>query len=101
MATTEYGVNAPEAVKLWSRKLMHEALKETWASKFMGRDSNILCQVKDDLKKSAGDRIRNILRMQLTGSGIQGDATLEGNEESLTTYTDDNLKDQLRHPVRS
>ena len=101
MAMTEYGVNAPEAVKLWSRKLMREALKQTWASKFMGRDSNSLCQVKDDLKKSAGDRIRNILRMQLTGDGIQGDATLEGNEESLVTYTDDIVIDQLRHAVRS
>ena len=101
MATTEYGVGAAEAVKLWSRKLMREALKETWSSKFMGRDSNSLCQVKDDLKKSAGDRIRNILRMQLTGGGVQGDETQEGNEESLVTYTDDILIDQLRHAVRS
>ena len=101
MATTAYGVNAPEAVKLWSRKLMREALKETWSSKFMGRDSNSLCQVKGDLKKSAGDRVRNILRMQLSGGGIQGDDTLEGNEESLVTYTDDIIIDQLRHAVRS
>lgn len=98
---TEYGVNAPEAVKLWSRKTMREALKQTWASKFMGRDSNSLCQVQDDLKKGPGDRIRNILRMQLTGSGTQGDDTLEGNEEALVTYTDDIYIDQLRHAVRS
>lgn len=31
MAQTSYGVNANEAVKLWSRKLMREALKSTWA----------------------------------------------------------------------
>ena len=31
MAQTAYGVNANEAVKLWSRKLMREALKATWA----------------------------------------------------------------------
>lgn len=31
MAKTSYGVNDPEAVKLWSRKLMREALKQTWA----------------------------------------------------------------------
>jgi len=101
MATTSYGVNANEAVKLWSRKLMREALKQTWASKFMGKDSNSLCQVQDDTQKGPGDRIRTILRMQLAGTGIQGDGTLEGNEEQLVTHTDNLLIDQLRHAVRS
>ncbi len=101
MAMTEYGVNANEAVKLWSRKLMREALKQTWASKFMGRDSNSLVQVLDDTSKGPGDRIRCILRMQLSGDGIAGDATLEGNEEALATYTDDVYIDQLRHATRS
>lgn len=101
MAQTSYGVNAQEAVKLWSRKLMREALKQTWASRFMGRDSNSLCQVLDDTSKGPGDRIRCTLRMQLSGAGIQGDATLEGNEEKLVTYTDNVVIDQLRHAVRS
>lgn len=101
MATTSYGVNANEAVKLWSRKLMREALKATWASRFMGNDSNSLCQVLDDTSKGPGDRVRCILRMQLGGAGTQGDATLEGNEEALITYTDDTVINQLRHAVRS
>ena len=101
MAQTAYGVNANEAVKLWSRKLMREALKQTWASRFMGSDSNALCQVIDDTSKSAGDSVRQILRMQLNGAGIQGDATLEGNEEGLVTYTDNVVINQLRHAVRS
>jgi N4-gp56 family major capsid protein len=57
--------------------------------------------VQDDLSKSAGDRIRTILRVQLSGDGIQGDGTLEGFEEGLTTYTDDVVINQLRHAVRS
>jgi len=101
MADTVYGVNAPEAVKLWSRKLMREALKQTWASRFMGKDSNSLCQVLDDTSKGPGDRIRVTLRMQLSGDGVQGDATLEGNEEKLVTHTDNLFIDQLRHAVRS
>lgn len=101
MAQTAYGVNANEAVKLWSRKLMLEALKATWASRFMGSDSNALCQILDDTSKSAGDRIRVTLRMQLFGAGAQGDATLEGNEEALATFTDDVVINQLRHAVRS
>ena len=101
MATSSWGVNDAEAVKLWSRKTMHEALKMTYVSRFLGSDSDSLVQIQDDTAKGPGDRIRTILRMQLTGRGIQGDNTLEGNEEALVTYTDDLLIDQLRHAVRS
>lgn len=101
MADTMYGVNHPLAVKVWRKKLMQEVLKETWASRFMGEDSNSLIQVFDDLEKSAGDRITVGLRMQLGGAGIQGDDTLEGNEEALVTYSDNVFINQLRHAVRS
>lgn len=101
MATTSYPLNHPLAVKLWSKTLFHEALKETHAGRFMGSGSDSLIMVKDDMKKSAGDRLRIGLRMQLSGDGIQGDSTLEGLEESLTTYSDDIFIDQLRHAVRS
>lgn len=98
---TTYGLNDAEAVKLWSRKLDREVLKKAWIGQFIGTRSDSLIQVKDDLKKGPGDRIRSILRVQLTGAGIQGDSTLEGNEEALVTYTDDIYIDQLRHAVRS
>jgi N4-gp56 family major capsid protein len=98
---TSYGVNAPEAVKLWSRKLAREALKKTYARRFMGTGSNSLIQVKNETSKQAGDRVRITLRMQLSGDGVAGDATLEGNEEALTTYTDDVVINQLRHGVIS
>lgn len=101
MATTAYGVNHPLAVKLWAKKLYRDTLKETWAMKFMGKTSNSLIMVQDDLKKGPGDRIRMGLRMQLTGRGVIGDATLEGQEEALSTYYDDLFIDQQRHAVRS
>ena len=101
MAQTSYGVNDPLAVKLWSKKLAVEALKQTWASKFFGTDSSALIHIKDETQKSAGDRITYGLRMQLSGAGVQGDGTLEGNEEALTTYSDNVLVNQLRHAVRS
>jgi len=101
MALTSYGVNAPEAVKLWSKTLAREALKATWIGKFIGEGSDALLQERNDFKKSAGDRLTTTLRMQLTGDGVLGDGTLEGNEERLTTYTDNLLIDQLRHAVRS
>lgn len=101
MAVTNYGVNSNEAVKLWSRRLAREALKATYIQKFIGEGDDSVIQMRNDTKKGPGDRVRVTLRMQLTGDGIQGDGTLEGNEESLTTYTDDFLINQLRHAVRS
>jgi N4-gp56 family major capsid protein len=101
MANTQYGVNHPMAKKLWSSKLFHEALKQTWMSKFIGEDSSSMIQKLTDTSKSAGDRITVGLRMQLSGAGIEGDGTLEGNEEALSVYTDNLLINQLRHAVRS
>lgn len=101
MATTSYGVNSAEAVKLWRSKLAREALKATWIQKFIGNSSNDILQVFDETSKGAGDRVTVTLRMQLSGDGVLGDGTLEGNEEALTTYTDNLYIDQLRHAVRS
>jgi N4-gp56 family major capsid protein len=101
MATTDYGVNHPLAVKHWSKDLMVQALKRTHALQFMGKDSNSVVQIKTELNKAAGDRIRFGLRMQLNGDGIRGDSVLEGNEEDLVTYSQDIYIDQLRHAVRS
>ncbi len=67
----------------------------------MGTDSNSIIQIKEDTSKGPGDRVRCGLRMLLSGDGIEGDATLEGNEEALTVYTDDLVINQLRHAVRS
>lgn len=101
MALTDYGVNHPLAAKIWSRKLVREALKQTYVRRFMGHTSDHIVQMKQDAKKAPGDRITCGLRMQLTAAGVAGDATLEGNEEALTTFTDNVFIDQLRHAVRT
>jgi N4-gp56 family major capsid protein len=101
MAATSYGVNHPMAVKLWSRKLFYEIFKETWASKFIGEDSNSLVQLKGETSKGPGDQITYGLRMLLTGAGVQGDNTQEGNEEALSVYNDALVINQLRHATRS
>lgn len=101
MAMTEIGVNHPLAQKLWSKRLFHEVIKEQWLSKFMGEDTNSVVQIQNDTQKAAGDRITIGLRMLLSGAGIQGDDTQEGNEEALTLYSDNILINQLRHATRS
>lgn len=101
MATTNYGVNHPLTVKLWARKLIHEALKETWLSRLIGEGSDSIVQMKTDLSREPGDRITMGLRMLLTGAGVAGDGTQEGEEESLVTYHQNIFINQLRHAVRS
>lgn len=101
MALTSYGVNHALAVKLWQKRLAREAQKATWFSKFTGTSDNSLIQIKPETGKSAGDKVTFGLRMLLTGDGVSGDGTLEGNEEALVTYSDSVLIDQLRHAVRS
>lgn len=101
MATTDYPVNSPLAVKRWANELMKEALKKTFALQFMGTSSDSLIQIKTEVNKDSGDRITFGLRQQLAGAGIQGDNTLEGNEEALVTYSQNVVIDQLRHAVRS
>src|SRR5574343_2051789 len=101
MATTQFGVNHPLAVKLFSKKLMYETLKATWFSKFIGKDSNSPIQIMPETGKEAGDKVTFGLRMLLSGAGIQGDSTLEGNEEALSFYSDSVLINQLRHATRS
>lgn len=100
MAVTSFATGDALAVKLWSKKVSVEALKQTWVYKFMGKDDNSVIQVYDDTQKSAGDRIRVPLRRLLSASGVQGDATLEGQEERITYYSDDIFINQLRHAVR-
>jgi N4-gp56 family major capsid protein len=101
MAVASYPANHPLAVKLWSKALNQEALKKTYVWKFLGKDTNSLLQIKDDTSKTKGDRITIGLRMLLSGGGVIGDGTLEGQEEGLTTYSDNILLNQLRHAVRS
>ena len=101
MALTTYDTNNALTVKVWAKKLFQEALKEAYCSRFMGTDTRSVIQVREELSKSAGDRITIGLRMQLSGDGVQGDGTLEGNEEALVTYTDNVFINQLRHAVRS
>ena len=101
MAATEFGVNHPLAVKVWSKELAREAYRMAWIGKFIGTGKDSLVTEKEDLKKSAGDQITCGLRVQLQGDGVEGDSTLEGNEEALEFYDDSLVVNQLRHATRT
>ena len=101
MATTAFGVNHPLAVKLWAKKLYHEVTGDGFFKAVLGEGSDALIQIRNETAKSAGDKVTVGLRMLLSGDGVSGDSTLEGQEEALTLYNDSLLIDQLRHAVRS
>lgn len=99
MAVTTYGVNDPLAVKRWSRILTVEANKATPIAPLIGKSKDSII-VKKTEPRQKGDKITFALRTQLTGVGKTEGQTLEGNEESLTTFSDDLYINELRHAVR-
>jgi N4-gp56 family major capsid protein len=101
MATTNFGVNHPLAVSVWSKMLATEAIRDSYIGRFTGKGKDSLIVEMDDLKKGPGDNITHGLRVQLQGDGILGDATAEGNEEAMQYYDDKIVVNQLRHSVRS
>jgi N4-gp56 family major capsid protein len=100
MAVHTIGVNDALAVKLWSNRMDVEALKETTAYEFMGTGSGSLCQIMTETQKGAGDSVKWGIRMLATGEGTTENETQEGNEESLTRYSDIMVINELGHAHR-
>lgn len=101
MAATDFPVGHTLAVKLWSKRIAREALKQTFAMKFAGEGSNNMIQIFDDTSKGPGDQIRWPLRVQPTGRGVTGSQSLEGNEEAIVTYADTFVIEELAHAFRA
>jgi N4-gp56 family major capsid protein len=101
MAVSNWGVNHPLARKHWAAKLMTETLKMVQVMNMASKGTNSLIYVKDETSKGKGDKITYGLRTQLTGRGVLGDDTLEGQEEALNLHTDSLVINQHRHAVNA
>jgi N4-gp56 family major capsid protein len=99
MATTSFGVNDALAVKLYSKKLDHEALKYTDIGALIGDDPNSIIHRKTEVSKGPGDRITYGIRMQLGGAGFTENQLSEGNGEALSLYSDSLVINELGHVV--
>ena len=87
--------------ELWSKELLDDVMRDVQnIMKFMGEDSNNVIQVSRDLMKSKGDVETFGLIARLTGDGVTGDDELEGNEESMLSYSEQVQIDQIRNAVR-
>ena len=100
MAVTRFATNDALAVKQWSNRLAHEALKATEIAPLIGTGQDSIIQRKTELQKQPGDQVTYGLRVNLTGDGVTEGTALEGNEESLTTYSDAVKINELMHAVR-
>jgi N4-gp56 family major capsid protein len=100
MADTAFGVNDAETVKVWRKKHAIETRKKMALGPLIGTGPDSLIQQVDELK-GPGDRVRTTLIMQMNQRGVQGDATAEGNEETVASFTDDVVIDQIRFQHRS
>ncbi len=97
---TDSTVAAGLTVQQWDDKFHTEYVQENRFSQFFGRSENSVIQVKEDLTKKKGDSITFALVNRLTGAGVSGSSTLEGNEEDMTSRSHKLTVDQYRNAVR-
>lgn len=98
---TNFGLLTNEQKTVWSRDLWKQARNQSFINRFLGSGPNSLVQHITELKKSEkGARAVITLLADLTGDGIAGDRTLEGNEEAMQTFDQVIRIDQLRHANR-
>jgi N4-gp56 family major capsid protein len=101
MSTTNFGLLTNEQKTVWSMDLWRQARNMSFVNKFLGKGPNSLVQHITELKKSEkGARAVITLLADLTGDGVAGDRTLEGNEEAMQTFDQVIRIDQLRNANR-
>lgn len=101
-ALTTFATGDAATVKRWARQTWIEAVREIYFGKFMRvNDKNALIEVKEDLEGTPGDRLTFYLTRKLSGGGRSGDDSLEGQEETMNTFTQNITLDQRRNAVRT
>lgn len=101
MATTNYGTLTGDQLQVWSRDFWRVARNMSFINQFTGSGQNAMVQRVTELTKSnKGTKANITLLADMTGDGIGGDNTLEGNEEALRAYDVTIELDQLRFANR-
>lgn len=101
MALTNFGTLSGDQLQTWSRDFWKVARNQSFINQFAGSGSNAMVQRVTELTKNQKGTKANItLLADMTGDGITGDNTLEGNEEALRAYDITIELDQLRFANR-
>lgn len=99
-AVTSETIPQSLVLKSWAKKTWETGIKESFFSKFMGRDAKSIIHVKEELSRGRGTSINIPLLMPLVGAGVIEDDMLEGKEESLVYRDFDVPLSRVRHAVR-
>jgi len=86
-------------VSRWAKELQFEVGKEIYFSKFMGESPGMPINLKRT-EDGVGKDVTFGLVLQLEGSAVTGDNSMEGNEQSLSTYANTVSLNQKRLAVR-
>ena len=101
MVNTNFAALTSEQLTIWSRDFWRVARNMSFINQFAGSGPNAMVQKISELTQSEkGARAVITLLADMTGDGIVGDNTLEGNEESLRAYDIVVQLDQLRFANR-
>ena len=101
MANTNFAALTSEQLTIWSRDFWRVARNMSFVNQFAGAGTNAMVQRISELTQSEkGARAVLTLLADMTGDGIVGDNTLEGNEESLRAFDITVTIDQLRFANR-
>lgn len=87
-------------VQQWDAMFFKEYLEENRFKREMGTSPNNIIQLKTDLTKKKGDSVTYALVNKLTGAGVTGSNTLEGNEEAMDSRDHKVTVDKIRNAVR-
>lgn len=83
----------------WDDKFFAEYVRENRFKRYFGTDENSIIHLKEDLTKKKGETVTFALVNALTGAGVTGNDTLEGNEEALDSRSFAATVAPLRHAV--
>ena len=101
MANTQIATGSDlNILRVQEKLIAMESERKNLYSGLIGTGPNSVIQRITDLEKNSGDTIKFHLGVKLGEDGIDGDSTLEGNEEAMSHFHDTVLIDQKRHAVR-
>lgn len=84
----------------WDEEFFVEYLQNHPFKPYMGTGENSIFQIKEDLTKKKGDSVTFALVNKLSGAGVTGRTTLEGNEEEMDSRSFSIAVDKRRNGVR-
>lgn len=96
---TQFTTNDAATRKKWAKDLFAIILPGLEYNYLVGKDSNSIIQIRTELGKGEGDKITFGIRLPLTGAGVVGRDTVEGNEEQLIFKDFDMTIEELNHAV--